>query len=189
MTVAEALNIQHSRKLRVDDFFLLSESGTFADCAKTELIDGEIIAMNAQFMPHLRAKMALYDSLRDALRCAGSPLTAFVEGTVTMPPDDAPEPDILVVEDPGGGGAVPFASVKLIVEVSDTTLTFDLGRKAQLYSRFRIPEYWVADLTGRTLHQFWEPGNGGYASKQSFGFGEIVAAQTLLDVSIATAAL
>jgi len=34
-------------RLRVEDYLLLDESGAFADYHKTELIDGEVLFMNA----------------------------------------------------------------------------------------------------------------------------------------------
>lgn len=49
------------------------------------------------------------------------------------------------------------ADVLLIVEVSDTSLRFDLDVKMQLYGRAGIGEAWLIDLEKRQLHQFNDP--------------------------------
>ena len=42
-----------------------------------------------------------------------------------------------------------------MVEVSDTTLNFDLSVKAPLYARAGILEYWVMDIQARRLIASW----------------------------------
>ncbi|MBY0519703.1 MAG: hypothetical protein K2P79_04680 [Sphingomonas sp.] len=56
---ASALILTTPRKLglRVEDFLLLNASGAFDGDGKTELIDGDIYVMNAQFGEHARAKI------------------------------------------------------------------------------------------------------------------------------------
>ena len=43
------------------------------------------------------------------------------------------------------------AELHLVVEVSDTTLNFDLTTKADLYARAAIADYWVLDVNGRRI--------------------------------------
>ncbi|MEM6906148.1 MAG: Uma2 family endonuclease, partial [Pseudomonadota bacterium] len=50
----------------------------------------------------------------------------------------------------------------LIIEVSDATLTQDLGWKAERYARHGVAEYWVVDLVNRLLHIHRGPGEDGY---------------------------
>jgi Uma2 family endonuclease len=166
-------------KLRVEDYLLLDRSGAFDAYAKTELIEGEIVFMNAQHRPHARVKMKLYDSLRDNLARAGAPLTALVEASIEAPPTDVPEPDILVTSEPDGEGLVPVASVALIVEIADTSLANDLGRKAALYARLGVPEYWVGDVNGRSLHQLWTSAEAGYAERRAIPFGAPIQSATI----------
>ena len=53
--------------------------------------------------------------------------------------------------------------VLMVVEISDTSLAFDLSAKAMLYGRAGIAEYWVVDVPGRQLHRHTAPSPGGYA--------------------------
>jgi len=39
-----------------------------------------------------------------------------------------------------------------LIEVSDSSLTFDLRDKADLYSVSGVAEYWVVDVSNRRIH-------------------------------------
>ena len=51
-----------------------------------------------------------------------------------------------------------------MVEVADSSLYFDLTKKAGLYARAGIPEYWVANVNGRRFYVLREPRDGEYQS-------------------------
>jgi Uma2 family endonuclease len=61
-------------------------------------------------------------------------------------------------------GTPPAADILLVVEVSDSTLDYDLNTKAPLYAAAGIPECWVVDVNARTLHRHTQPGATGYQS-------------------------
>lgn len=176
-------------KLRVEDFMLLDAAGKFTEIGRTELIDGDIIEMNSQHRPHSRAKFRLARLIEDALVTLDSPLGVLVEATVNMPPHDAPEPDIVVTSEPKGEGFVPLATVALLVEVADTTLSFDLGRKATLYARRGVPEYWVVDLNAARIVRMWRPGPAGFAESDATPFGAPLKAATISALIVATGGL
>jgi Uma2 family endonuclease len=184
MTAFEPLNAAHRLPLTVDAFFLLGEHGAFVDYAKSELIEGDIVVMNAQFRPHAYLKQRLAFALHDALH--GTPWSVLTEVTVAMPPHSAPEPDIVVTSEPVGEGAVPLGSVQLLVEVSDSTLATDLGGKAGLYAAKGVPEYWVADVEGRMFYLHAEPSDSGYAVRTECAFGTPLTALTLPEMTIAS---
>jgi Uma2 family endonuclease len=176
-------------KLRIEDYLLLDRSGAFDAYAKTELIEGEIFYMNAQHRPHARVKMALYDALRDGLRESGAGLTAFVEASFEAPTYNVPEPDIVLTSEPEGDGLIPLRSIALVVEVADTTLRNDLERKAALYARLDIPEYWVADVNGRVVHQMWAPEGEAYAERREVPFGEMIDETTIAGLTVETSGI
>jgi len=120
------------------------------------------------------------------LRTIDASLEAVVEGSVAMPPNNAPEPDIVVTSEAEGEGLIPFSSVRLIVEVSDATLAFDLGEKLKAYASAGIPEYWVVDVNARAIHQMWAPEGDAYAERRAIPFGDPIAAMTIEGLSIAT---
>lgn len=52
--------------------------------------------------------------------------------------------------------------IRLLIEVSDTTLTYDRVAKAGLYARAGIPEYWIVSLPERAIHIYRTPQDGTY---------------------------
>jgi Uma2 family endonuclease len=70
-----------------------------------------------------------------------------------------PEPDISVV--PGNPrdyiGTGHPRSALLLVEVSDTTLRLDRGRKAALYAKAGILDYWIVNLVDRRVEIYRQP--------------------------------
>ena len=97
--------------------------------------------------------------------------------------------DLIVWEPLQVRGPVPGERARLLVEVSDTTLTDDLGHKRALYAAAVVPEYWVVDVFGRALHQYWAPADGAYARSAVVPFVEMVRSATLAGLAVPTAAL
>lgn len=172
--------------LRLEDYLTLDDAGAFDAFAKTELIDGEVFTLNAQHRPHVWAKTQMFLRLAAVLADIDSPLSGLIEASVAMPPHDAPEPDITLTDAPRGDGLVPLPSVALIVEIADSTRAFDLGRKAELYARHRVPEYWVIDLTQREWVRHAEPGVAGYARRDRGALGTLLTAATIAGLAVAT---
>jgi len=171
-------------RLRIEDYLLLEQAGAFDTYAKTELIDGRIVGMNAQHRPHALTKMRLYDRLRDTLRTMDSPLLAIIEVGTTLSNENLVEPDLILTSEPEGTGFIPLQSVALVVEVADSSLTFELGEKAALYARHGIPEYWVADVAAQVIHQMWTPEGEAYVERREVPFGEQLESATIADLRI-----
>jgi Uma2 family endonuclease len=103
------------------------------------------------------------------------------EGPIDVAPEDnptsEPEPDIAVLAKMGTeytGANPPASDVRLVIEVSDSTLAFDLGPKARLYARAGIPEYWVFDIGERRLIVHRDPRAGTYSAVTGYVEGESV---------------
>ncbi|MDP5278284.1 Uma2 family endonuclease [Sphingomonas sp. DG1-23] len=188
MTELLPLNNSHLPvKLRLEDYLRLDAAGAFEEYRKTELIEGEIFFINAQHRPHAVVKSRLHVLLAAALKAQDDGWEAIVEGSIAVPPHSSPEPDIAVTSEPDGKGLIPLDSVKLIVEVSDATLAFDMQRKLALYARNGVPEYWVVDVNARVIHQMWTPEGQTYARHRELAFGQAVKATTIVGLTIETA--
>lgn len=172
-------------RLQVADYEQLAEAGAFKG-SRTELIEGEVIVVSPQYRPHGMVKLKLYDALRDHLLAAGSSLRPVVEFSLALADDSMPDPDIMLTGEPEGERAVPLASVALVIEVASTTLGDDLGIKQRLYATAGIPEYWVADVTGRVVHQMWAPVGITYGERRAIAFGERLESPTITGLGIGT---
>lgn len=176
-------------RITADQFEAMAAKGALAGLPRIELRDGVLCQLSPQYRPHLIAKAAIYDALRDALRAMGSPLGVASEGSVRVVAGEVPMPDVLVWEVHRGPGPVPVEHVRLVVEVADTTLDEDLGRKRQVYATGGVPEYWVVDLAGQKVRHFWSPEDANYARERSTQFGHQLASATLPGLRIDTTAL
>jgi len=152
-------------KLTVDNYLLLDRSGALAGYGKTELLDGFIYIVSPQHSPHYMFKSKLFRRLADAADALGTGLETWVEGSIDFRPNSCPEPDIFVTRGIPQAQLTEREIVLLVIEISSTTLEFDLGAKAALYAAGGVPEYWVIDLTGIKLHRMWSPGPSGYAER------------------------
>lgn len=185
MTVIQPMNVPLPVKLTVEQFMLLDESGAFDGYAKTELIEGAIYGMNSQYAAHAVAKTELARRLGNALADMGNPLRAVVEGTVAMPPDSAPEPDIALADiAPGQRIYIPLDKVALVVEIADSSVLFDMREKAQMYAKHGVPEYWVVEVPASQLHQLWSPSELGYRESRSIALGDRIESVTVPGLSV-----
>ena len=75
--------------------------------------------------------------------------------------------------------------VLLVVEVSDSTLEFDLGQKAKVYAEAGIVEYWVLDLVSERLRIFRRPEQGEFTESLIARRGQTVEARAIPGVSVA----
>jgi Uma2 family endonuclease len=166
-------------RLTVDDFLRLDEAGAFEGLGKTELIRGEVLFLNAQHRPHARMKGALYLALVQALGALDTGLAVMIEATVSMPPHNAPEPDLILTTEPDGEGPIPLSSVQMLIEIADSTQRHDLGTKADVYAENGVPEYWAVDLKAGLLHQMWAPSVEGYAQRREVALGGPIEAATV----------
>ena len=176
-------------RITAEQLLAMDERGAFVGLPRLELCDGVLCQVNAQHMPHLRIKMIILFALRDALRAAGSPLGVASEGSVRVGEYEVPMPDVFVWDPHWGRGAVAVEHVRLIVEVSDNTLCDDLGRKRRVYAAGGVPEYWVVDPGGQSIHQHWSPMGDAYQMEAKVPFGDVLALATLPGLVIGTDAL
>jgi len=188
VTAQEALARPHLAKLRVRDFLLLAEAGAFDDYPRTELIEGEIWVVQAIHSRHARAHAALTGELFAALKELGSELTLYTAPSTELSDDSMLEPDIALAES-DDAKTVQGLKVRIAVEISDSSLAMDMGRKRRLYARHGIPEYWVADLDAGVIQQMWAAAGEDYAERREVAFGEVVEAATIAGLKVETGEL
>src|SRR5438105_863581 len=117
------------RKWTKREYHEAAELGWF-DGQRVELIDGEVVEMAAQRDEHAVSLTLTEEEVREAF---GHGYTYRVRMPLNVAGRSEPEPDLAVVRGtPRSLKKHPTTAV-LIVEVSDTTLAYDRGRKASLY--------------------------------------------------------
>ena len=88
------------------------------------------------------------------------------ETTFRLSPDTFLEPDFVFYAAETGLPNLKGGNALLAVEVSDSSLGYDLGRKAKLYAGFGIRELWVINAVKFETHVHTDPGADGYATRR-----------------------
>jgi Uma2 family endonuclease len=143
---------------------------------KIELVGGEIVRMAPANVRHWNMQRIVFLRLQSVLAAAGIDWIVGQEPTVRLDSDTIREPDVAVLRDPDLTGTLfDGAALFLAIEVADTSLAIDLGRKRRDYAAARVPHYWVVDLNGRCIHVMTDPVASDYAMRSLVRFGEPLA--------------
>ena len=173
-------------KFTLADVDALVRAGVMAENARVELIDGDLILMASEGGPHVRYKVELNRWLTRALPEA---YRLAPDATLRLAANNAPEPDLYVYPADLREEDVRGADTLLVIEIADTTQAYDLRRKAELYARFDVPEYWVVDVPRRTIHVHMEPGISGYVRIEILGYEDVLTPKALPFLSLRLADL
>jgi Uma2 family endonuclease len=174
------------------EYETLVASGFFHPEERLELVDGELLRMTPQGSAHATAISLLEETLKSAF---GLGFNVRAQMPLALDPDSEPEPDVaVVVGSPRDYRDSHPTTAVLVVEVADTTLTYDRERKTHLYARAGIPDYWILNLLDRCLEVYRQPvatGSEGprYATKLVVSSSESVSPLARLNVSIRVADL
>lgn len=154
------------------------ESSGLWDRQHLELVDGELISKMGKNRPHVNALVPLLAWLFDVFGAQYVNPETPIDVAPEDNPTNEPQPDLIVLTRPSREfqDANPRpGDLSLVVEISDSTLGFDLTAKAALYARGGIVEYWVLDIPARRLIVHRDPQDGLYRSVTAYAEWESVA--------------
>lgn len=162
-----------AHKFTLDEARRAWASGIFADYPDMELIDGELIEMPADGPRTTDWNAALVKHL---VRTLPDGLTLVPDKTLSLPPHSGPKPDIYI-HDRRSVAEVDGRNVLLAIEVSDSTLDYDLKVKGPLYANGGVREYWIVDCEGRRILAHLLTPGGAYGEPRIIGFDEDATAR------------
>jgi Uma2 family endonuclease len=139
---------------------------------RVELIGGELVPMSPKGSRLEAIKIALVDRW---IRARPDNCWLAQETTFRLNEDTYLEPDIVIYPRAGGVTGLSRNNVLLVVEIADSSLRYDIGRKAALCASFGIRELWVIDAVRLTARVFREPAAEGYRDARDFGSAERLA--------------
>lgn len=168
-----------------EGFRMMADAGLFAD-GRYELLEGEIVKIMPN-EPHTFVNMKL---IRALVECFGWDYVRM-PGSLSAGEKSEPEPDAAVTHQSAEiylkTGIPPGSEFRLVVEVSDSTLWRDKGQKAKLYATAGVPEYWVVNLTGRTVIVHRRPVGEDYQSIVTYNENESISPEAAPEHAIALA--
>jgi Uma2 family endonuclease len=159
-------------RLEWSDVIAMNEAGLFGEKDSPELVDGEIVIMPFEGPLHRMALQVLQRwllsvlindfelSVRASLQVLGT-TTYFI-------------PDLAILKAGFVDSDCSVAKAEMIIEVSDTTLTFDLGKKCQNYAQAGAKEYWVVDIKARCIIAHREPVGQCFGWVRTYQAGQVV---------------
>jgi Uma2 family endonuclease len=147
-------------RFTVQDVWAMQKAGALDEDANLELIDGELVPMNAKHHPHEVVKRSLVEELvvRSQRRFAvGVEQTLYLSDTLYF------EPDILVSARNIRTTDLRGPDVLLLIEIADTSQVRDLQVKAPRYAAHGVRDYWVVDVEAQQTTVHRRPAPEGYA--------------------------
>jgi Uma2 family endonuclease len=172
-TTPGALTLTEVYRMTVNEYERMASAGALDD-DRVELLDGYLVTKMGKNPPHCWATRELLDRLALLLP---PDWTWRQEQPLRIPEYDEPEPDIAIVRGANSdykARAPEPKDVTLLVEVADTTLSRDRGRKLSAYAAAGIPVYWIVNLVDRQVEVYSGPGPAGYQSRVDFTIGNQV---------------
>lgn len=164
-------------RLSVAQYHAMARAGILTEEDRVELLDGWLVPKMTKHRPHVIATEKTRRALARILRSGG--YIAAQDSIATA--ESEPEPDVTLIrgeledypdESPGA------EHVFLIIEVADTTLRTDRGRKKRLSARARIPVYWIVNLIDRQIEIYTEPAGAGkradYRQRRDYGLDDAI---------------
>lgn len=174
------------RRFTADEYQRMGRAGILSADDRVELIDGEIIEMTPVGTVHTSAVMRATHAVMLAV---GTRAGVRAQAPIRLGDFSEPEPDLAVVRwrDDFYETAHPGSDdILLVIEMADSSLRYDRQVKAPLYARHGIVEYWLVDLTGRSITCFKSPDGDTYGKVSVHGPGETLSPVRLPDVRIDT---
>ena len=145
------------RQFTLDEYHQLIEFDFFPKNERIELINGQLIKMAAKGTNH---ETCLRRLLRELPNLIGCRATLQCQAPISILPNSEPEPDFAIVknrEDDYLAAHPTPSDVLLVIEVSDSSLTYDQETKLPLYAQANISEYWIFNLLESWLEAYSQP--------------------------------
>ena len=163
-------------KIGYGEYEAMIERGDFAvdDPRQYELIDGEIRTMPSPDPIHEEAidRLNRWSSVNLPFELA----RVRIQGTIGIPDlDSLLLPDAAWLRETDYSTRRPLPEdVFLVIEVANSSPSYDCNTKARLYAAADLADYWIANIRGRCFEVLRDPGRSGYRSKQMYYPGDFI---------------
>jgi len=172
-------------RISTDRYQMMVATGVLTKYDRIELIEGDMLDMAPMGTKHSAITSKLHELFVLTLSRSA---TVVSGGPVNLGEFSQPQPDLMLLNRRADfyRGKTPEASdVLLLIEVSDSSLTFDQGVKMNLYARYGVAEYWVVDVEGKRVVTYLEPTTKAYVRTLEFTAADAVTPQAFPDIKIA----
>ncbi len=154
--------VLNRHRLTVDDYYRMAETGVLAPDARVELIEGELVDMASIGTRHAASVKRL---LRLLSQTVGDLAIVSVQDPLRLSTYTETQPDLTLLKprDDFYLHAPPLGpDALLVIEVADSSASYDRRIKAPLYARHGVPECWIIDLDAGCVRILRAPQDGEY---------------------------
>ncbi|MGD1038528.1 MAG: Uma2 family endonuclease [Roseiarcus sp.] len=169
------------RRFTVAEVEAMVAADVMEEDERVELIGGELVPMSPKGNQHEVVKTALLDKW---IRLRPDECRLTPETTFRLSQDTYLEPDVVVYPRTSGLTGLSGPGVLLVVEIADSSLRYDMGRKAALYASFGVRELWVIDALKLTTRVFRAPPDERYREIVDFSASERIVPLFAPDVFV-----
>jgi Uma2 family endonuclease len=156
-------------------------AGIIDEDERFELIGGEVVPMSPKGARHEMVKGDLNEHFQEA---RPRDLRIMQETTLRLDENSFVEPDFCVFPREIAPGDVRGHDVLLAIEIADTSLRYDLGRKIGIYAAFGVPEVWVINANTLVTHIHRTLGAEGYRTVFEAGPTDGIASVRVPEIKI-----
>lgn len=161
-------------QINTDTYHAMVSAGIFSEDDKIELINGYLIKKMSIGSKHGSTVTRL---ARLLIKQLDEQAIVTIQNPITINEFSEPEPDIVVArqqDDFYASGHPTPKDILLLIEVADTSLTFDRNAKIPLYAAADIPEAWLVDLIANEITVFRKPEGAVYQEREVFKTGQSI---------------
>lgn len=170
------------RRFTVHEYHRMAEAGILHEDDRIELIDGEIVEMSSIGGRHVSCVGRLTRILSLFVE---ERYLVNVQSPMRLDDKREPQPDIALIRDREYGSSLPGPEdVLLLIEVANTSLSYDRHIKLPLYARAGIQEVWILDLSGEILERYTVPSGNDYRRTERARRGEAIRSSALPDLEL-----
>lgn len=160
----------------------MAETGVLTPEDRVELIEGRIYTMSPIGSEHAACVRRL---TRLLIRRAEPQAIVSAQSPIRLDDTSEPEPDLALLklrEDDYAARHPGPDEIMLVIEVPDTSVTFDREVKRPLYAEADIPECWIVNLEEERVEVYHTPRDSHYADEQQYERGQTIPSQALPEV-------
>ena len=169
------------------EYIALFEQGVLTEADRVELIEGEVVEKMTIGPLHV-GRVTRVDRLLQ--RLLGDRALVVSQGAVLLSEISMPEPDFAILrhrDDFYESRHATPGDMLALIEVADSSLSFDRGRKLRIYAAAGVAEYWLINLQRNVLEVYRQPGPHprGYAAVATLRRGDRIAFLAFPELEIA----
>lgn len=176
-----------------EEYHRMAELGLFR-VQRTELIEGEIMLFAQEKPEHSVTVARVHERLKRVFEDSSLYVSARMPLALSFLSEPAPDVSIVSTQ-PDFYSDYPSTAL-LVIEVSDRSLDYDRTRKASLYARAGIADYWIINLANNQLEVYrdprpdpYQPYGRGYGSVTTLVTSDFIQPLAEAQVSLAVAEL